>query len=1055
LTGHTGSVLWGAWGRVGDQAVLATGGAQPEVMLWNPESRQGRPLTGHTHSTWWGVWGRVGSQAVLATGGQDRTVMLWDPNTGRGLPLTGHTDSVRWGAWGRVGDRPVLATGGDDSIVIVWDSDFWRARPLTGHTDSVLWGAWGRIGDRAVLATGGEDYPVMLWIPGTEEARRLTGHTDRVRWGVWGWVSDRLVLATSGDDSKVMLWDLDTGQNRRFIAHTDWVRWGAWGRVGDRPVLATGGEESTVMLWDPDTGQERPLTGHTDRVRWGAWARVGDRAVLATGGDDSRVMLWDPDTGQGRPSSGHTDWMRWGAWSRIDERVVLATGGDDHTVRLWWLVRELPVSRVPRYRSDTGAGGDLLGRSVDAVALADVIISRSAQPPLAVGLFGQWGEGKSHFLQMLAEQVQQRAAAAGPNDPIAHGAVRQVRFNAWHYAETDLWASLVAELFAQLSNAPTKEAAAAEQRQQSRLTAELVTARRLQEQLVTADARLADLQAARAGRGWDALPEPARQQLTQLLGPAAERTYTQAHRRAAATRSAFRATVGTVKAMPRRWVVAVVLTAALGAVLLIWGPGVLRWLAALPGFGLLLGLWGGAVRGWKFYGESRERLRAAWQPIQQVLDAQARQLDTAIAVAKSEVDELRSRMQNLTAAGQLAGLVTDRAGAANYRQRLGLMTEIRQDFEQMARLLLEAAQEGNSAVDAAGDTLPRIDRIVIYIDDLDRCPPRRVVEVLEAVHLLLAAPLFVVVVAVDPRWLLRALASHYRKLFSRSAHAVRTTAIASEPAEEELWAATPAQYLEKIFQIVLTLAPMQENGYQRMINDLLPLRADAATRQADDDATGTATAGAGIASRPRASVDAEPHDAFEPPEWPLEAAPVVKRVDPLALTPDEHSLIGLLGPPLLTGPRAVKRLANSYGLLAAISVAEGQNPLTRQALRAVPDIEPGQLAYPYRAAVVLLGAVIGCPMLGPAFFQGLHQAARATPGCSTWQEFLAQLRASHEPSIGSDQWTSLLDALEHIAERAEGAGLPLPQDLRIWADWVVPVGRLSFPTGSAVAHLQR
>ena len=28
-----------------------------------------------------------------------------------------------------------------------------------------------------------------------------------------------------------------------------------------------------------------------------------------------------------------------------------------------------------------------------------------------------------------------------------------------------------------------------------------------------------------------------------------------------------------------------------------------------------------------------------------------------------------------------------------------------------------------------------IDRIVLYIDDLDRCSPRRVVEVLQAVHL--------------------------------------------------------------------------------------------------------------------------------------------------------------------------------------------------------------------------------------------------------------------------------------------------------------------------------
>jgi len=47
---------------------------------------------------------------------------------------------------------------------------------------------------------------------------------------------------------------------------------------------------------------------------------------------------------------------------------------------------------------------------------------------------------------------------------------------------------------------------------------------------------------------------------------------------------------------------------------------------------------------------------------------------------------------------------------------------------------------------------PPLQRIVLYVDDLDRCPPTKVVDVLRATHLLLALPLFVVIVAVDPRW---------------------------------------------------------------------------------------------------------------------------------------------------------------------------------------------------------------------------------------------------------------------------------------------------------------
>ena len=58
-----------------------------------------------------------------------------------------------------------------------------------------------------------------------------------------------------------------------------------------------------------------------------------------------------------------------------------------------------------------------------------------------------------------------------------------------------------------------------------------------------------------------------------------------------------------------------------------------------------------------------------------------------------------------------------------------------------------------------------INRIVLYIDDLDRCPPDKVVEVLQAVHLLLSFPAFVVVVAVDARWVSQSLRIGYKDLF--------------------------------------------------------------------------------------------------------------------------------------------------------------------------------------------------------------------------------------------------------------------------------------------------
>jgi hypothetical protein len=179
--------------------------------------------------------------------------------------------------------------------------------------------------------------------------------------------------------------------------------------------------------------------------------------------------------------------------------------------------------------------------------------------------------------------------------------------------------------------------------------------------------------------------------------------------------------------------------------------------------------------------------------------------------------------------------------------------------------------------------------------------------------------------------------------------------------------------------------------------------------------------------------------------------------------PDEHQFMSLLGPPLISAPRAVKRLANSYGLLAAISTTNGLGR-GRPELLPLPDINPQRDAYPYRAGMALLAAVIGFPMLGPTFFPDIHNTAQGKPS-TRWDAHIAGL----QPELGDKGWANrievtmtptraqhwkiFLDALGETGRRAERAGLPVPQRLDVWVKWVVPVGRLSFPTGSAVSRL--
>ena len=397
-----------------------------------------------------------------------------------------------------------------------------------------------------------------------------------------------------------------------------------------------------------------------------------------------------------------------------------------------------------------------------------------------------------------------------PDDRLTHSAVRQVHFNAWHYAETDLWASLVTELFSQMAAGAGRPGR--EERRQSRLAAELAARRQLPERLRAAQDRQQALRQELdklADRQWTLplrLGPQDQARLAGLAGDQPERLY-QCMRAAASgiggtARLAWHFCAAAVR---RRWFWLGLLLVAAAIVLVVVAPGPLgRLLGTVAGLAALLGTGIQTVR--SSLAELKDQAKPVIEQVQQYAENRRRRLQTALEVATAQVDALQAELHELTPAGQLTALVERRGRRDSpYRAQLGLMTQIREDFEQMARLLAAPAGQPSTEpdLDAVGDELPRIDRIVVYIDDLDRCPPDRVVQVLEAVQLLLAVPLFVVVVAVDPRWLLRSLTVHYRELFEAASPAATS--------QEGSWGSTPMQYLEKIFQIPFTLPPVDHD----------------------------------------------------------------------------------------------------------------------------------------------------------------------------------------------------------------------------------------------------
>jgi hypothetical protein len=332
----------------------------------------------------------------------------------------------------------------------------------------------------------------------------------------------------------------------------------------------------------------------------------------------------------------------------------------------------------------------------------------------------------------------------------------------------------------------------------------------------------------------------------------------------------------------------------------------------------------------------------------------------------------------------------------------------------------------------------RIDRIVLYIDDLDRCPAALVVEVLQAVHLLLAFELFVVVVGVDARWLLHALERQYA--FELDAdHAV-------EMDSERAWVATPRNYLEKIFQIPYWLKPMDpETGYIDLVRDLVKetreepqlLGAEDSTSSVLMDTRSGAEEGHSNEQRDRRG---RPRRAGMQDVTLKHLSSADLHPRSLELSSGEVAFLSRLGG-LVSTPRAAKRLVNIYRLLRTFLTSESLDALIGERNR---DPE-------YPAVLLLLAAVTGFPEQAAILLPRLQIA-----DVDSWWTFYDTFREEHlrdrlqargmprtldEHALDPVRWAVLTEQLDGFRGDAR---LESIEPFRVWAS---RVGRFSFQAG--------
>ncbi len=520
------------------------------------------------------------------------------------------------------------------------------------------------------------------------------------------------------------------------------------------------------------------------------------------------------------------------------------------------------AERAKPLKNDNASGDDKLQVRSEVHALADAIASKDMHPPLVAGILGGWGSGKSFVLHLLRERlfeirgIDVTSKEARDNSPYV-GHFYLVHFNAWTYAKSNLWASLMQEILVELNHQigveqllekvspgiglsgkepwrllqelkprdfdqlqqseigreAIKELAALEkERVESGILWEKLRKLKTDEQeaLETAEGTLIKKRRALAeAEAWEPFQK-------KLIGTLAETFRKAVTDDVVEVGDALGKAVRSIGTLKKIWagisgrtiafIAFTVLVAVVDQLINATDGRIATWIGALAGPMLAIGDALRAANSWiedrvnefESYAQQAQEERSEHGGRSSIVSkvgvtARVLDLEAEISELEAEVDRRRRNVGITARHPTLLDFIQGRLDRGEYEKHLGLLHQVQQDIDELSDGLFSHHRDADSNLFPRGEP-----RVILIIDDLDRCPPERVVEVLEAAKLLVGTSLFVVILAMDVRYITRSLEKAYRGVLVRDG--------------------TPSglDYIEKIVQIpyrVPPIAPEAMGGY--------------------------------------------------------------------------------------------------------------------------------------------------------------------------------------------------------------------------------------------------
>jgi WD40 repeat protein len=353
IEGHAGSFSKVALAFSPDSQVLATGGGDSLVRLWDAKNWSfARSLQGVEYSI--GAVAVTADGATVASDGSGSTV-LWNALEGRFLRRAQENKETSYGCVCSIGFSPdsrLLASGTRLATTLIWDTDSGRIVSSVKHSSedavvprrSVAFLPSGTALLLGAMTEGREpntrELPPVIWdLSAQKVLRNLTGEPHT--YGTFQWAypiavsPDGKFIATASRDNVINLFDGQTGQFVRSVKAgqiaPDALAFSADGRI--LASASTDVPSSVIELWEVATGASlRTIDTHTYHVL--SLAFSPDNRTLASAGEDKMIKLWNPDDGtQAGSLRGHSGSVTSLAFAV--KKNILLSGSNDGSLKIW------------------------------------------------------------------------------------------------------------------------------------------------------------------------------------------------------------------------------------------------------------------------------------------------------------------------------------------------------------------------------------------------------------------------------------------------------------------------------------------------------------------------------------------------------------------------------------------------------------------------------------------------------------------------------------------------------------------------------------------------